>query len=115
MAVTDCGRDVMIAVCNRGPTIPPEVLPMLFKPFQRGITRMSDRDVSRSVGLGLFIVEQIVQAHQGRIEVTSADGLTSFRIIVPRRPLTGRKRALTPIGMERAPDAVTSGTIREDP
>jgi len=102
MAVVDSGNEVMIEVRNRGQTIAPEVLPMLFKPFHRGPTRVSDRDVSRSVGLGLFIVEQIVQGHGGRIEVTSADGLTSFRMIVPRRPQTGRMRAMTtPSGLER--------------
>ena len=36
------------------------------------------------LGLGLFIVHQIVTAHQGRIAVHSADGTTRFRVELPR-------------------------------
>jgi signal transduction histidine kinase len=38
------------------------------------------------LGLGLFIVEQIVRAHQGQVEVES-DELrgTTFRVVIPRR------------------------------
>jgi len=101
MTLREASGDVAIEVKNRGPTIPPEVLPMLFKPFQRGPTRIGDRDVSRSVGLGLFIVEQIAQGHRGRIEVTSADGQTVFRMLLPRRQPTARMRAVTPRDLER--------------
>jgi len=96
MRLTDTGPEVAVEVSNRGPTIAPEILPMLFKPFQRGPSRIGDHDVSRSVGLGLFIVEQIVQGHRGRIEVLSAEGLTTFRMILPRRGASSRMRALTP-------------------
>ena len=94
MFVRDAQGEVLIEVRNRGATIAPEILPMLFKPFQRGPTRIGDRDVTRSVGLGLFIVEQIVQGHRGRIEVTSGDGVTSFRMILPRRTPSARMRAV---------------------
>ncbi|MFO0746269.1 MAG: sensor histidine kinase [Myxococcota bacterium] len=87
--------EVAVTVTNRGPAIPPEVLPMLFKPFQRGPSPVSDRDTTRSVGLGLYIVERIVQGHRGRIEVVSQDGLTRFRMLLPRRPSSGRMRALS--------------------
>ncbi len=96
MVVRDTHGEVLIEVRNRGATIAPDILPMLFKPFQRGPTRIGDRDVTRSVGLGLFIVEQIVQGHRGRIEVTSGDGLTSFRMILPRRSPSARMRAVNP-------------------
>ncbi|MCF5428754.1 ATP-binding protein, partial [Pseudomonas syringae] len=37
-----------------------------------------------SLGLGLFIVDRIVDAHGGRIEVTSkADLGTTFAVIIP--------------------------------
>lgn len=79
--------EVQIAVHSRGPTIPPATLPRLFKPFQRGQgapAAVSDHDASRSVGLGLFIVDEIVQGHHGRIEVLSDAGVTVFTMILPR-------------------------------
>lgn len=98
MRITDHRSEVCVAVTNRGETIPPDVLPRLFKPFQRGETRISDHGAGRSVGLGLFIVEQIVQGHRGHIEVQSDDGVTVFRMVLPRRSPSGRTRALAPPG-----------------
>jgi PAS domain S-box-containing protein len=76
---------VVVRVHNEGPPIPPESLPRLFAPMQRGDAPAGAR---RSVGLGLFIVEHLVQAHGGRIEVesTAAAG-TTFTLLLPRRPL----------------------------
>ncbi|QRN93432.1 HAMP domain-containing histidine kinase [Archangium violaceum] len=70
-----------LEVHNTGPAIPPDVLPVLFEPFRRGRS-----DGRGSVGLGLFIVSQIVQAHGGRIEVqsTPAHG-TTFTVHLPTR------------------------------
>ena len=75
--------EVVCAVHNRGRPISPELIPHLFAPFRRG-----QRDGS-GLGLGLYIAEQIVLAHGGRIDVTSsaADG-TTFRLRLPRRPPT---------------------------
>ena len=87
--------EVRIEVENSGATIPPEVLPTLFEPFKRGPARVVGVSSSRSVGLGLFIVDQIVQAHRGRIEVESSDGVTVFRLILPRRTPSGRQRSIT--------------------
>ncbi|MGH9140878.1 MAG: hybrid sensor histidine kinase/response regulator [Vicinamibacterales bacterium] len=70
---------VTLAVANAG-GIEPEVLPHIFDPFRGG-----ERSVARSegLGLGLYIVQQIVQAHQGSVEVQSADD-TVFLVTVPR-------------------------------
>ena len=51
----------MIKVENTG-TIPPELLPQLFDPF-RGAQRQTGR--TEGLGLGLYIVQQIVVAHGG--------------------------------------------------
>jgi PAS domain S-box-containing protein len=63
--------DVVLEVNNQnlGPPLPAEILPRLFEPFQRGPAR-SD---SAGLGLGLFIVKEIVRAHAGTIEVTSSE------------------------------------------
>jgi signal transduction histidine kinase len=72
---------VELQVSNRGDVIPPEVLPTLFQPFRRGRESKRSND---GVGLGLYIVEQIVVAHGGTISVQSEDGYTHFRVWLPR-------------------------------
>jgi nitrogen-specific signal transduction histidine kinase len=41
--------------------------------------------VDGSVGLGLFIADEIARAHGGHIEAASAAGRTTFRMFLPRR------------------------------
>ncbi len=74
-------RALAFSVANRG-EIAPEVLSCLFEPFRRGRERASK---SEGLGLGLFIVHQIVLAHGGRIAAESQDGVTTFRVELPRR------------------------------
>jgi phosphoserine phosphatase RsbU/P len=75
-----------ISVHNQGPPIPAEALPTLFQPMSRG----SDAGrVSRSVGLGLYIVHEIARAHGGRTSVTSVAGEgTTFTTVIPQPPGT---------------------------
>jgi sigma-B regulation protein RsbU (phosphoserine phosphatase) len=72
----------VVDVHNEGQPIPPDLLPRLFEPMARG------RDVAtagRSVGLGLFIVREIVKAHGGSVGVQSAPGSgTRFTAEFPR-------------------------------
>jgi phosphoserine phosphatase RsbU/P len=63
------GSDVCtISVHNTGRPIDPETIAVLFEPMARGAT---SPDGSRSVGLGLYIVREIVKAHGGGVTVTS--------------------------------------------
>jgi signal transduction histidine kinase len=73
-------RSVALEVHNGG-TVPRAALEVIFDPFK---PRSSG---SGGLGLGLYIVDQIVQAHGGSATVRSAeqDG-TTFRIVLPRRP-----------------------------
>jgi sigma-B regulation protein RsbU (phosphoserine phosphatase) len=66
-------------VSNQGPTIPSDAHAKLFEPFWQ--TTAS----SRGLGLGLFIAQQIVHAHDGAISVESKDGETRFTVRVPIR------------------------------
>jgi signal transduction histidine kinase len=69
-------------VHNEGPPIPRELLPQIFEPFRRGAA--DRRDASGGVGLGLFIVRSLVEAHGGAIEVTTGQGGTTFAVRLPR-------------------------------
>ena len=72
---------VVIEVENSG-TIPPDLLPQLFDPF-RGARRQTGR--TEGLGLGLYIVQQIVLAHGGSVDVQSGnDNRTAFVVRIPR-------------------------------
>jgi signal transduction histidine kinase len=74
---------VITEINNGGPPIPADTVDKLFDPFRRGA-----RAKRGGLGLGLYIVRQIVLAHGGDIEVEStAQGGTTFRIMWPRAPL----------------------------
>jgi PAS domain S-box-containing protein len=80
--VDGSGADVVLEVVNQGAPIPPELLPRIFEPFTRAST---GGDALKGVGLGLFIVHEIVTAHGGHIEVRSTAELgTVFRVGLPR-------------------------------
>jgi phosphoserine phosphatase RsbU/P len=71
-----------IAVHNFGTPIAAEALPTLFEPMTRGVQGVGAK---RSVGLGLFIVNQVTKAHGGKTEVrSSADAGTTFDASFPR-------------------------------
>lgn len=64
---------VVIEFSDTGPGIPEDSLDQIFKPFYT--------DKTRGTGLGLAIVKDIVDSHQGQIEVESKpDAGTTFRI-----------------------------------
>jgi signal transduction histidine kinase len=74
---------ITLSVANRG-TIPPELLNHLFDPF-RGGKRAPGR--SEGLGLGLYIVFQVVKAHGGTVEVASGrEDRTVFQVSLPRSP-----------------------------
>jgi K+-sensing histidine kinase KdpD len=74
---------VTLVMQNSGPTIPSEMLAHLFEPMRRASAELTH--AHRSVGLGLYIVKHIVEAHDGQVSVTSSDlEGTVVRIDLPR-------------------------------
>ena len=70
--------DVVLSVSNRGASIMPALGERIFEPFSQGEGR------SRGLGLGLFIVREIVRAHGGTIAMRSDDGVVAFTAKLPR-------------------------------
>jgi two-component system sensor histidine kinase VanS len=62
------GDTSFLHVENTGRLIPPELVPTLTEPFQRGTERVRT-DEHAGVGLGLAIVHSIVRAHGGTLDI----------------------------------------------
>jgi len=76
-------EDAILAVENQGPPIPPELRAVMFEPFCGG-SALRDVSEARGLGLGLYIVSQIVSGHGGCIDVASTDAGTTFTVRLPR-------------------------------
>jgi len=70
---------VIVDVTDDGPGMTPEIADKIFNPFFTTKAQGS--------GLGLAIVRKIVDAHEGRIDMTTTDGRgTRFRVTLPVEP-----------------------------
>lgn len=63
---------LVVSVRNAG-RVPDELMPRIFEPFKPGHSSRS------GLGLGLYIVDQFVRAHDGRMDVVNEDGNVVFR------------------------------------
>jgi signal transduction histidine kinase len=70
---------VDVAVIDRGPGIPADVVPRLFDKFFR-----APDTKPTGTGLGLFISRGLVEAHGGRLTADSASHGSTFRFTLPR-------------------------------
>jgi signal transduction histidine kinase len=85
MVRLDCKNadHIRVDVVNHGKPIPSEALPLLFEPFKRATQEHNLQ--AAGLGLGLYIVRKIVEAHGGRVEVESTAEQTRFGVTLPRR------------------------------
>ncbi len=85
------GDQAVIRVCNanRDKPIPAETQATLFAPYRRGDTTGH----STGLGLGLYIVHEIVRAHGGTITVESSERGTDFTVILPNAKAGTRARS----------------------
>jgi signal transduction histidine kinase len=74
---------IVLEVHNQGTPIPQAMLPHIFEPFRRAASGDA-RTAKASMGLGLYIVRQIVEQHGGSIDVrsSSSEG-TTFTVQLP--------------------------------
>ena len=76
------GREVVVAVHDRGPGIPAAERRRIFEPFYRGADAVAAQ--VHGSGLGLSLVQRIAEEHGGAVEVTSEIGHGStFALVLP--------------------------------
>jgi two-component system cell cycle sensor histidine kinase/response regulator CckA len=97
------GEQAFIAMRDNGRGIPADVLPRIFEPF------FTTKHDGRGTGLGLATAMDIVQRHEGSIEVETEVGVgTVFRIFLP---MTKPEQAEADAAGATRPTKATKGTI----
>ena len=83
VSVRQHGGEVLLEVRDHGPGIPEAELGRIFQRFERAA---SIRNYG-GLGLGLYLIQAIVEAHGGSVSAENAtDGGARFRIALPLRP-----------------------------
>jgi signal transduction histidine kinase len=98
------GDDVVISVTDRGVGIPKAEQRRIFEKFYR----VEDALVhtTKGSGLGLALVQHIMEAHGGRVELTSAPGAGStFRLVLPLEPQGSQGERSAPAPTTLPPEA----------
>jgi signal transduction histidine kinase len=96
------GREIHVAVADRGVGIAAAEQPRIFEPFYRTPDVVAAQ--IQGAGLGLSLVKRIVDAHAGRIMVRSAPGAGSeFTVALPAA-------AEEPVGRPAVTDAHGHGS-----
>jgi signal transduction histidine kinase len=87
------GDGISIEIADEGPGIPPQQRTALFEAFSRIEETSTGQE---GVGLGLFVVSQIVAAMEGHIDLVSSARGTTFTISIPcdTQPLSGARLGL---------------------
>jgi len=78
-------QELKLKVANSGPAIPQAALPHIFDKFYR--VPKGDPWQQGGTGLGLHLIQLLVQNLEGRITVTSREGETCFTVTLPQKTL----------------------------
>lgn len=93
VSATCDGKSIFLSVADQGAGIPPEHRARIFEKFYR-IPRIEDADTP-GTGLGLALVREIAELHQGRVTVESAAGVGStFTLKLPVKTNGGETPSL---------------------
>lgn len=65
------GALLMLEIADRGPGLPEHEIPNVLRPFTRLDTARSQ---ANGAGLGLSIVDRVIQRHQGRLDIKNREG-----------------------------------------
>jgi signal transduction histidine kinase len=78
VAATARGEDVVMAVEDDGPGVPPEVRARLFQPF-------ASTKGDEGLGLGLYMARLIVESHGGRLDLLDRPRGARFEVVIPTK------------------------------
>ena len=93
-------ESVVIEVRDKGVGIEPKDAARIFEPYFRA--RFSDTITRRGAGLGLTLVQQILESHGGSVELDSVPGKGStFRLLFPRSLAAGSPAGAPHMGHAR--------------
>jgi signal transduction histidine kinase len=80
IAVIEKGQEVFFIVGDNGPGLHTDIRSRLFEPF------VSTKRLGQGTGLGLALVNNIVNSHSGKVEVAKSPlGGAQFTVIMPRQ------------------------------
>ncbi len=82
VTATDTGDSIELAVESSGEPLSEVSMSRMFEAYSRGTRLLPSGEVAPGLGLGLYIVNEIVRAHGGTVSVTSGDR-TRFTVTVP--------------------------------
>jgi signal transduction histidine kinase len=104
------GGDVLVTIADRGIGIDPSDQPRVFEPFYRAAAVVEAQ--IQGAGLGLSLVQRIVQAHGGTVTVRSAPGAgAAFTVQLPVATSERRRATRTTGGARHVTSAAArSGT-----
>lgn len=74
---------ISVSITDSGKGISPEILPRIFEPF------FTTKPPGEGSGLGLDIVQKIIDKHQGKLQVESIPGKTTFTVLLPVQTTDG--------------------------
>ena len=77
IAVTEHNQQVQVSITDNGCGISPEIQSKIFEPF------FTTKPTGEGSGLGLSIVQKIIEKHNGAIAVNSIPGETTFTVSLP--------------------------------
>lgn len=71
------GQFINVSIIDNGPGIPKEIEDKIFDPF------FTTKSIGKGTGLGLEVVRQIINQHNGKVYVNSVSGKTEFVVCFP--------------------------------
>lgn len=81
LEVRDAGANLCVKVSNTGNDIPIEKQNKIFAKFYQA----DESHTTQGNGIGLAIVKRIVELHKGSVRVNSANGITTFTVVLPKK------------------------------